>query len=183
MSRLKFARAAQFLQLIVQHLQTSSLADLQKQDLGNVQRVLRVFENVQKRLRKKLNGLMPAVREAPPVAQLESRPERMVRAVLDRIQKDYARSLTLRKCAADLRVNAAYLSHLFSHAVGVPFKTSLTEVRVEKARELLGDPAKNISQVASAVGYAGVRRFRTAFKSVTGISPKLWRETLQMNPQ
>ena len=152
MSRLKFARAAQFLQLIVQHVQTSSLADLQKQDLGNVQRVLRVFENVQKRLRKKLNGLMPAVREAPPVAQSESRPERMVRAVLDRIQKDYARSLTLRKCAADLRLNAAYLSHLFSHAVGVPFKTSLTEVRVEKARELLGDPAKNISQVAKCRG-------------------------------
>ena len=118
----------------------------------------------------------------PPVPQSESRPERMVHAVLDRIQQDYAQPLTLRKCASDLRVNAAYLSHLFSHAVGLPFKTCLTEVRVEKARELLGDPAKNISQVASAVGYASENRFRIAFKNVTGISPRMWRQTLQMNP-
>ena len=73
MSRLKFARAARLLRLIVQHSETSSLADLQQAELGNVQRVLRVFENVQKRLRKKLNGLMPAFRETPPVAQLEKR--------------------------------------------------------------------------------------------------------------
>ncbi len=183
MSRLKFARAARFLRFIVQHLQTSSLADLQKGELGNVQRVLGVFENVQKRLRKKLNGLMPAIREIPPVAQRQSRPERMVQAVLDRIQRDYAQPLTLRRCAGDLGVNAAYLSHLFSHAVGLPFKTCLTEVRVEKARVLLGDPAKNISAVASAVGYASARPFRAAFHNVTGISPKLWRETLRMNPQ
>lgn len=182
MSRLKFARAARFLRHIVQHLQTSSLADLQKQDLGNVQRVLRVFENVQKRLRKKLNGLMPAIRESPPVAQPQSRPERMVRAVLDRIQREYARPLTLQQCADDLRVNVAYLSHLFSHAVGVPFKTCLTELRLEKARELLGDLTRNISDVASAVGYSSARRFRTAFKSATGISATMWRETLQMKP-
>ena len=54
MSRLKFARAARFLRLGVQHSQTSSLADLQQEELANVQRVLRVFENVQKRLRKNL---------------------------------------------------------------------------------------------------------------------------------
>ena len=106
----------------------------------------------------------------------------MVRAVLDRIQRDYAQPLTLRKCADDLQLNAAYLSHLFSSAIGLPFKTCLTEVRVEKARELLGDPARNISQIAKAVGYASANRFRLAFKSVTGISPRTWRETLQMNP-
>ena len=106
----------------------------------------------------------------------------MVHAMLDRIQKDYAQPLTLRKCAGGLRVNTAYLSHLFSLAVGLPFKTCLIEVRVEKARELLGDPARNISDVTSAVGYASARRFRAAFRNVTGLSPGMWRETLQMNP-
>ena len=182
MDRSEFTRAARFLQLIVQHLQTSSLADLQKEELGTVQRVLRVFEAIQKRLRKKLNGLMPAIREAPPVAQFESHPKRLVHAMLERIQRDYTRPLTLQQCAGDLRVNAAYLSHLFSQSVGVSFKTCLTEVRVERARELLDDPARNISQIASAVGYASANRFRIAFKSVTGLSPGNWRETLQMNP-
>ncbi|HZI33890.1 MAG TPA: hypothetical protein VFF11_16245, partial [Candidatus Binatia bacterium] len=62
MGRLKFNRAARFLRHIVQHLQTSTLAELQKEELDNVRRVLRVFENVQKRLRKKLNGLLPVFR-------------------------------------------------------------------------------------------------------------------------
>lgn len=182
MGLMKFNRAARFLRHIVQHLQTSSLAELQKEELDNVQRVLRVFEKVQKRLRKKLNGLIPVFRETPPAARKESRPEWMVHAVLERIQRDYAQPLTLRQCADDLRVSAAYLSHLFSQAVGLPFKAYLTEVRVEKARELLGDPAQNISQVAGAVGYASTRRFRNAFKSVTSLSPATWREILLMNP-
>ncbi len=182
MGRAEFAAAARFLRHIVSHVQTSSLADLQQEDLGKVQQALRVFENIQTRLRNELHGLLPAFRKTSPVPQPQSRPERIARVVLVRIQRDYAQPLTLRKCAGDLRVNAAYLSYLFSHAVGLPFKTCLTEVRVEKAQELLGDPAKNISQVASAVGYASANRFRLAFKNVTGLSPSMWRETLQINP-
>lgn len=182
MGRWKFNRAARFLRHIVRYLQTSSMADLQKEELGTVQRVLGVFENIQKRLRKKLNGLMPVFRETPPAPRMESRPEQVVHAVLERLQRDYAQPFTLRQCARELRVNAAYLSHLFSQAVGLPFKACLTEVRLEKAQELLGDPSKNISQIASAVGYSSANRFRIAFKSVTGLSPRVWRETLQMNP-
>jgi AraC-like DNA-binding protein len=182
MGRAEFAAAARFLRHVVSHVQTSSLADLQREDLGKVQQALRVFENVQTRLRNELHGVLPAFRTTSPVPQPQSRPERIARAVLVRIQRDYAQPLTLRKCAGDLRVNAAYLSHLFSDAVGLPFKTCLTEVRVEKAQELLGDPAKNISQVAGAVGYASANRFRLAFKNATGLSPSMWRETLQINP-
>jgi two-component system response regulator YesN len=107
----------------------------------------------------------------------------LVHAVLDRIQRGYAEPLTLQKCAGELRVNAAYLSHLFSRTVGLSFKTCLTGVRAEKAGELLSDPVNNISEVAKAVGYASANRFRLAFKSVTGLSPRMWRETLRMNPQ
>jgi two-component system response regulator YesN len=182
MGRAEFTGAARLLRHIVSHMQTSSLAELQEEDLGKFQQALRVFENVETRLRKELHGVLPALRKTSPVPQPQSRPERIARAVLDRIQQDYGQPLTLQKCAGDLRVNAAYLSYLFSHAVGLPFKVCLTEVRMEKARELLGDPAKNISQIASAVGYASANRFRIAFEQVTGLSPRRWRETLRMNP-
>jgi YesN/AraC family two-component response regulator len=182
MGRAEFTGAARFLRHVVSHLQTASLADLQQEDLGRFEQALCAFENIQTRLRKELHDVLPALRKTSPVRQSQSRTERIVCAVLDRVQQHYAQPLTLQKCAGDLRVNAAYLSHLFSHLIGLPFKTCLTEVRVEKARELLGDSAKNISQVASAVGYASANRFRLAFKNVTGLSPRMWRETLQMNP-
>ena len=37
------------------------------------------------------------------------------------------------------------------------------------------------SEVAIAVGYGSENRFRIAFKKATGLSPKLWRETMQTN--
>ena len=84
---------------------------------------------------------------------------------------DYAKPITLQHYARELGMNAAYLSDLFSHALGVPFKTYLTELRMEKAKELLGDPTKTASDVAYAVGYASENRFRFAFKKATGLSP------------
>lgn len=95
MSHLKFSRAARFLRLIVHDWESSSLADLQRDDLDKVRQALRIFENVQSHLRKKLNGLLPAIRKTPPIAQTESHREQMVHVVLDRIHRDLARPLTL----------------------------------------------------------------------------------------
>lgn len=181
-SRPKFAQAARFLRHIVQHVQTASLAELSREDLTQAQQALRIFETVQARLREALNGVVPMVRKTPPCLRPVSRPERIVSAVLDHISQDYSRPITLSQCAARLGLNAAYLSHLFSQQVGLRFKTYLLEVRLEKARELLSNPAVNISQVAAAVGYASDNRFRIAFKKATGLSPNQWRSALQMSP-
>ena len=149
MHREEFAREDWFLGLNLEPLQTSSLADLRAQELDNLRSAPRTLGQDETQLRDKLPVSMPAFREVSPTSKLESHAERMVRMVLDRIQKEYAQPLTLRKCARDLRINAAYLSHLFSEAFGVPFKKRLTEVRLEKARELLGDPTRNIAEVAN----------------------------------
>jgi two-component system response regulator YesN len=86
----------------------------------------------------------------------------------------------LGQCAAQFHLNPAYLSSQFSRTVGIPFKRYLTEVRLERARELLGRPAMSIAEVAYAVGYTSGNRFRVAFKSATGLPPRVWRETLRM---
>lgn len=180
LSRLEFARAARFLQHIVRHVQTSSLADLRKADLTRTRRALSEFEKVQARMRKELNRLIPAFHQTPPVSESSDHTERLVHCLLERVHQDYAKPIMLRQSADSLGLNAGYLSALFSRAVGLPFRTYLTEVRVEKARELLSDPAKAVSEVAYAVGYASENRFRVAFKKVTGLPPRIWRETLRM---
>ena len=108
-------------------------------------------------------------------------PEQIVHRLLECIELDYGKPITLQQYARELGMNAAYLSDLFSRAVGVPFKTYLTELRLAKAKALLGDPAKTASEVAYAVGYASENRFRLAFKKATGLPPKIWRETLRMS--
>ena len=94
---------------------------------------------------------------------------------------NYGKPITLQHYARELGMNAAYVSGLFTRTVGVPFKAYLTDLRLKRAKALLSDPAKTASEVAYAVGYTSEDRFRLAFKLATGLSPRLWRETMQMN--
>lgn len=182
LDRSDFNRACRLLRLMMQHVQTASLADLRKADLTSAGHAVIALEKEQARLHEALQRHLPA----PPLATrrpgLETHTDQAVQCLLDCISRDYAKPITLRQCAGKLGMNAAYLSALFSRAVGRPFKTHLTELRMEKARALLNDPGKTASEVAAAVGYASENRFRIAFKKATGLSPKLWRETMQTNP-
>lgn len=178
LSRLQFARAARFVQHIVQHVQIASLSDLRKADLASAGRIVLALEKEQARLHQTLKRHLPPVPYAPRFSGTESHPQQIVHQLLERLELDYVKPITLQQYARELAMNATYLSDLFSRAVGVPFKTYLTDLRLEKARDLLGDPAKTASDVAYAVGYASENRFRVAFKKATGLCPRLWRETL-----
>lgn len=177
MSRSEFNRSSKLLQLIIEHAESLTLADLRKAELNKTRQALLEMQTVATHLRAVFNRLIPGVNRTLPVLQPEGHSGQLVRGLLDFVARDYALPITLKQCAMLLGLNPAYLCNLFSHHVGLPFKSYLTEVRMEKARELLGDCRLNISEVGAAVGYASENRFRIAFKKVTGLSPRLWRET------
>jgi AraC-like DNA-binding protein len=177
--RAEFRRAARFLKLIVEHVQTASLSDLHVADLSSAGRAVEALEREQARLRATLHRQLPA---ASPIVRRsggESHADQLVHALLEDIEMEYGKQLTLQGYARELGMNAAYLSTLFSKTVGVPFKAYLTDLRLQKAKELLSNPANTVSEVAFQVGYATEDRFRSAFKQATGLSPKQWRETLR----
>jgi AraC-like DNA-binding protein len=182
MSRLRFARAARLLRLIVEHVQTATLSDLRKADLSRAGRAVVALEREQARLRVTLERHLPATYQTPRKYGPESRTEQVVKDLLEQVELDYIKPITLQKFARDLGMNAAYLSDIFSSSIGIPFKTYLTELRLQRAKELLGNPAKNTSEIAFAVGYSSEDRFRSAFRKATGLSPRAWRETMQPNP-
>jgi AraC-like DNA-binding protein len=177
-----FERAGKLLRLIVEHVQTASLSDLRKADLTSAGHALLALEREQARLHESLQSHLPPPAQAARRATPVSHPEQLVQRLLERIEGDYGQPITLQHCAHELGMNAAYLSSLFSQAVGVPFKTHLTARRLEKARELLSNPAKTASEVANAVGYSSEDRFRSAFKQATGLAPKVWREMMETRP-
>jgi len=181
-SERNFTRAARLLRFVVAHAQTASLADLRKAELTNAGRTVLALEKEQARLHDTLERHLPLTTQSARPGGPESRPEQLVHQLIEFIECNYGKPFTLRNCARKLGMNPAYLSDLFSHTVGVPFKTHLTALRMAKAKELLNDPARNLSEVAAAVGYNSENRFRIAFKNATGLSPTLWRESLQLIP-
>ncbi len=65
--------------------------------------------------------------------------------------------------------------HYFKRVTGRPLSDFINEVRVGHARKLLIDTDQTISEVAFASGYASLSNFNRCFRSLTGLSPKLYR--------
>ncbi|MCX6879176.1 MAG: AraC family transcriptional regulator, partial [Verrucomicrobia bacterium] len=61
----------------------------------------------------------------------------IVRTILEHLHAHYRRPLGLADVAAALRMNASYLSRLFSTTTGVNFHCYLGDLRLTKAKELL----------------------------------------------
>ena len=78
--------------------------------------------------------------------------------------------------AAENAVSVAYLCTLFTHAVGVPFRSYLQAWRMLKVREWLSEDRLSIKEIAANAGFNDPNRLRLAFKAMTGLPPREWRE-------
>ncbi len=91
------------------------------------------------------------------------------------IRAHYAESLTLQSVAAEVHVTPVWLSKLFKKEKRKTFLEYLTDVRMERARKMLGQVQYKIYQVASEVGYKDPVHFTKLFKKQAGCTPKEYR--------
>ncbi|MCP3779337.1 response regulator transcription factor [Paenibacillus sp. MZ03-122A] len=94
--------------------------------------------------------------------------------MIDFIHKHYADNLRLEALAGLLNYSTAYLGQLFKNKTGEYFNTYLDRVRIQKAKELLGQGMK-VYEVAESVGYTSVNYFYSKFKRYEGRSPSEYR--------
>jgi two-component system response regulator YesN len=98
---------------------------------------------------------------------------------LDYINNQYANpQLSLYEAAEIIGMSHPYLSRLFKEEMGKTFVEFVAELRINKARELLGDPKVKVYEVADAVGYTEYASFVRVFKRVVGYSPSDYRKQL-----
>jgi two-component system, response regulator YesN len=79
--------------------------------------------------------------------------------------------LSLNDVAAQANLSASHFSAVFSQEAGQTFKEYLTEVRINKAKELLRMTALKSADIAFQVGYNDPHYFSSVFKKNTGFSP------------
>ena len=102
----------------------------------------------------------------------------IVKNALAYIQGNYSRKLTLCEIAEKTYVSQWHLSKLLNRHTGQSFSELLNRVRIEKARELLTDPALRIGDISEAVGFLDVAHFSRVFKKQMGISANEYRNTV-----
>ena len=79
--------------------------------------------------------------------------------------------ISLSSVAASANICAPYFSFLFKKELGETFVGYLTNVRMNKAKELLCCSSKMITQIADEVGYNDYHYFTSLFKKLNGITP------------
>ena len=176
--RADFDRAAKLLALIADDVLQHVELDLEREELERSGRALAAQRGLETELRKALKQVHPCIHEEAASPEIDGHAAKLVRKALDFIHERYSHPMQVGEVAEALHMNRSYFSSLFTRHVGIPFRTYLATLRMEKAQDLLRDPTQRIGAVADAVGYTNANSFRLAFKAYTGLSPLAWRDTL-----
>jgi len=105
--------------------------------------------------------------------QTDTKPIRLAKQY---IQQNYMKSISLEDISNLVGFNAAYFSTLFKKENGSNYLNYLSEVRMNKAKELLRETNLNIAVVCEQVGYNDLKHFTKSFKKNTGIKPNEYRK-------
>ena len=88
--------------------------------------------------------------------------------------------LSLAVVAQIVNMSATYFSEKFKEMAGINFVEYVARTRVEKARNLLLNPNRRVSEVAFEVGFQSLSQFNRTFKKVIGESPRDYRAKLPL---
>ncbi|WP_378107390.1 response regulator [Cohnella cellulosilytica] len=115
----------------------------------------------------------PAARltELPNIELLKSELRQTIRYIEEHYQED----ISLQEVAGSIPMSESNYSRLFKKQTGVSFVEYLTQLRMEKAKELLLRPDEKVYEIALAVGYQDSRYFSQIFRKYTGDTPSEYR--------
>ena len=68
-------------------------------------------------------------------------------------------------------LNTSYLSSLFRKETGISYKSFVQELKMERARYLLGFSSLRIFEIAALLNFTDAEYFRKSFKASSGMSP------------
>lgn len=100
----------------------------------------------------------------------------VIQKACDYIDKEFCSpDLSLKTVAAYVAFSPTHFSTMFSQQMGKTFIEYLTEIRIEKAKELLANSDEKLANIAIKIGYNEPNYFSYLFKKRVGIPPKEYR--------
>ncbi|MBQ4630457.1 MAG: helix-turn-helix transcriptional regulator [Clostridia bacterium] len=96
--------------------------------------------------------------------------------VLEYIDANYSKQITLPQLSEIINVNEFYFCRLFKRVVNTPVMQYLNFVRVCKAEKLLLSTDKSVSEIAFETGFSSVSYFNRIFKKYKYCTPKMYKK-------
>jgi AraC-like DNA-binding protein/ligand-binding sensor protein len=111
------------------------------------------------------------------VQQRNSEPATITRA-RQFIHDHQTDDLSLAEVSRAVNTSTFYFCKLFKKATGLNFTEYLSQLRIEKAKNLLMNPNLRVSEIAYETGFQSLTHFNRVFKRIAGQSPTTYRKRL-----
>ncbi|MCM3411294.1 response regulator transcription factor [Metabacillus litoralis] len=108
----------------------------------------------------------------------ENRTESLIDQAKRFINENYHKEITMEYVSELINLSPFYFSKIFKKYEGITFIDYLTNVRIEKSKELLLDHHLSFKEICFLVGYNDPNYFSRVFKKVTEFSPTEYRQNL-----
>ena len=88
----------------------------------------------------------------------------------------YNKDISLDDVSREVNISPYYFSKLFKDETGVNFIEYVTSIRMERAKELLGNSDKSMKEICVDIGYGDANYFSRTFKKNVGVTPTEYKE-------
>ena len=99
--------------------------------------------------------------------------------VRDYVEGHLGEDISLHDAAVVARLEKKYFSAFFRRKTGIGFRCWLSQIRIQRAQEMLRERDHTITNVALAVGFRDLRTFERAFKRDTGMTPRAFKAVVK----
>ena len=140
---------------------TPDPTEKQLQDIASALKVLG-FELIDKQKDQLVERIKTTVIELIHHTDLSQNHISIMTQIAERLKKDYA-----------------YLSRLFSDSEDITIEKFIIQQKIEKVKELLEYGEMNLNEISYRMGYSSSAHLSTQFKSITGISPSVYKSKNQ----
>jgi two-component system response regulator YesN len=105
---------------------------------------------------------------------------KIIATIKEHVEAHY-NNVSLEDLAKLVHMNPDYLSKFFKKKAGMLFSEYLTQVRMVKAADFLGDIQYKTYEISDKVGYSNSFNFTRAFKNYYGMTPRDFRNQKSTN--
>ncbi len=91
------------------------------------------------------------------------------------MEANYVRDISLSDAASAMHYSEPHFCKIFKEIFGKSFILYLTQLRIEKSKELLSDITVNVKDISSKVGFRDSNYYAKVFKRAEGMTPSEYR--------
>lgn len=115
------------------------------------------------------------VQTRKPATKTELRHQELCEEVIDYIQNNLHRPLSVSGLAQHFRISSFHLNKIFRQVHGITIMRFVTALRVDVAKRILIEQNEQIRDIARLTGFASPASFSHVFRNQTGFSPSEFR--------